>query len=359
MYTTFEDYSTNISLHNVYMIFGEEGLLIDDLISKIQQFISKYPNSTYDYEIIDTDKVSIDKIKDICSSYPLVCDRKFVIIRNFEKLVIGKASKKTSNDFILKNIIENPPSFLNLIITANLEKVKDLKKNLKGKELSESGVLKLKDIKYPFDFIIKNKSWIEFPRVYEKEYPNWVINKVKENSKIINLKAAQLLCLQVRSSLRDLDAEIEKLLLYSKDKNEITEDDIYDLTGTTKEYNVFELQKAIAIKDLNKSITILNKILSNDEQEILIVSVLLKFFINMFKFVDLFSMISDENVLAKEMGMQKWQLSDYLVCKNKYQSYEIDNAIIELTECDFKLKSTNTNTIALLQNSIIRILGNK
>ncbi len=356
MYLELTDFIKNISSKNIYLIFGEEDFLIDDHLLKIQKFIDDYPNSSFDYELVDTDSVPLAKVADICSSYPMICDRKFVIIKNFEKLITGRSSKKNDDNLPLKKIIESPPSFLNLIITAKIDKIKDLKKLLKNKELSDSGLTKLKDAKYPFDYIIKNHNWIEFPKVYENEYPNWIINKVKEFNKSIKPQAAQILSLQVRSSLRDLDSEISKLILYVNNKNEIIEDDIYDLTGATKEYNVFELQKAIANRDLIKSIMILNRILSIDKQEMLIITILMKFFINIFKLSDLIKIAGDESILSKEMGLQKWQLQEYLICVNKYKPEEIEKAIITLTECDFSLKSGSSDSLAILQNSLIQII---
>lgn len=356
MFLDFSEFVKNLDGHHIYLIFGEEDFLIDDHLSKIHGFISEYPNSSYDFESIDTDTTPISKITNICSSYPMICDRKFVLVRNFEKLLTGRASKKNDDNFPLKNILESPPSFLNLIITAKIDKIKDLRKFVKNKELTDLGLGKLKDIKYPFDYIIKNHSWIEFPKIYESDYPIWIVNKIKDYKKTIRPQAAQLLSLQVRSSLRDLDSEIGKLVLYAHNKTEITEDDIYDLTGATKEYNVFELQKAISTRDLSKSITILIKILSIDRQEMLIITILMKFFTNMFKFLDLLKIAGDESILAKEMGLQKWQLQEYQLCAGKYKPEEIEKAIMILTDCDFSLKSGNSDSLAILQNSLIEII---
>lgn len=356
MYLELADFLKNIKSFNIYLIFGEEDFLIDDHFGKINKFIYDYPNSNYDFELIDTDVTSLDRIADICSSYPMICDRKFVVIKNFEKLLTARASKKYESSFPLKKIIESPPDFLNLIITAKIDKIKDLKKLVKNKELTDTGLAKVKEAKYPFDYLIKNHYWIEFPKVYESEYTNWILNKVRDYNKSISQPAAQLLSLQVKSSLRDLDSEISKLVLYVKDKKEISEDDIFDLTGSTKEYNVFELQKSIANRNLNKSITILNKILSVDKQEMLIITILMKFFINMFKFFDLIKIAGDESILAKEMGLQKWQLQEYQSCSKKYKPTDIEFAIIELTECDFNLKSGNSDSLAILQNSLIKII---
>ncbi len=356
MFLDIKDFFANIISKNIYLIFGEEDFLIDEQINKIQNYILKYPNSSYDSELIDTDTVPINKVAEICSTYPLICDRKFVIIKNFEKYLSGRASKKYEENFPLKKIIEDPPKFLNLIIISKIEKIKDLKKYTRNNELTETGISKLKEAKYPLDYIIKNHNWIEFSKIYENDYPNWIINKVKDYDKIIKPKAAQLLSMNVRASLRDLDSEIQKLILYINNKEEISEEDIYNLTGVTKEYNVFELQKSIANRDIKKCILILNKILSIDSQEMLIITILMKFFINMFKFIDLTKIANDENILSKEMGLQKWQLQEYKNCAKNYHPMEIENAIVLLTECDFKLKSANTNSLALLQNTFIEIM---
>ena len=73
----------------------------------------------------------------------------------------------------------------------------------------------------------------------------------------ITNKAAVLLEEHIGNDLSRMANEIDKLSINLKGSKQITEDDIEKYIGISKEYNVFELQAAIAKKDLAKAITII------------------------------------------------------------------------------------------------------
>ena len=58
--------------------------------------------------------------------------------------------------------------------------------------------------------------------------------------------------------LNRLNNEIDKLALNLGSRDTITDDDIETYVGVSKDFNVFELQKAIANSDLYKAFKIIN-----------------------------------------------------------------------------------------------------
>jgi len=355
MYLSTDNFIKNYYKFPIYLIFGEEEFLIEESLNSIINSIN-LRNDNFDLDILDGENSTLNEILQIAQNYPFASTQRTLIVKKFDKLIPSKISKKNDEFNKFLEYLNNPAIFTNLILVANIDKLKDLKKNLQNNQLNEIGLNKLKDLKIPFDKIIKDYYWNEFPKLYESEYPNWIIERFKKEGKNISNDAVQYLAIQCGNSLRELSQEIEKLCIYKIDNSDILLNDVLNVTGSNKEYNVFELQKAIAERNLNKSILILNKLLDSDSQEMLIISVISKFMINAWKFMDLKNIISDENVLAKEMNMQKWQLKDYLLISNNYKVEEIEQAIIKITDTDFKLKSGISNKLALLQNLFFEIL---
>jgi DNA polymerase-3 subunit delta len=74
----------------------------------------------------------------------------------------------------------------------------------------------------------------------------------------INQKALNLLVDHVGNDLSRLENEIEKLAVNLGARKSITEDDIENYIGISKEFNVFELQAAFGKKDFAKAIRIVN-----------------------------------------------------------------------------------------------------
>ena len=94
-------------------------------------------------------------------------------------------------------------------------------------------------------------------KVKDYKLQEWIGEYVKSQGYKINAKAISLLDEHLGNDLNRIVNEIEKLALNLKGKKEITEDDIERYIGISKEYNVFELQAAIAKKDLAKAIKII------------------------------------------------------------------------------------------------------
>ena len=109
-----------------------------------------------------------------------------------------------------------------------------------------------------FTKLLKNRPrYLLRKKVKDYKLQEWIGEYVKSQGYKINAKAISLLDEHLGNDLNRIVNEIEKLALNLKGKKEITEDDIERYIGISKEYNVFELQAAIAKKDLAKAIKII------------------------------------------------------------------------------------------------------
>ena len=94
-------------------------------------------------------------------------------------------------------------------------------------------------------------------KIFESKINDWIIEMVRSKGYTILPKAASLLEEHVGNDLSRLANEIDKLAVNLQQKLQIDETDIEKYIGISKEYNVFELQAAIARKDLPKAISII------------------------------------------------------------------------------------------------------
>jgi DNA polymerase-3 subunit delta len=79
----------------------------------------------------------------------------------------------------------------------------------------------------------------------------------------INQAALLLLVDHIGNDLSRLKNEIEKISVNLNNRKTITEDDIENYVGVSKEFNVFELQDAISQRNLPKAIRIIQYFQSN------------------------------------------------------------------------------------------------
>ena len=79
----------------------------------------------------------------------------------------------------------------------------------------------------------------------------------------INQKALLVLADHIGNDLSRLQNEIDKLAVNLQGRKNITEEDIEKYIGISKEFNVFELQEAIATRNLSKAIRIIQYFKAN------------------------------------------------------------------------------------------------
>ena len=340
----------------VILLFGEEELLIEEAYNKLISSLCKTPESRYDFEIFDGDGSDIMRIIDSCSSFPFIAERRVVAVKNFDKIIEKKLPKKEAEKSPLARYLNEPLSQTILILLSGDNSLNGTAAAMKKFKDKESADKKINSIKFPYNIILKKYGWIEFPRTYESQYPKWVTSRFKSHGKVIAADACELLVAHTNPSLRDLNNEIEKLLLFVQDRNKITKSDVAFISGSSKVYNIFELQKAMGARNLKDSLLILENMLSADSQEILILTMLLRYFVVIWKLIEEAPLASNNYQLAAKVGVNSFFINDYLSAIRNYSPSEIDRAFILLAETEEKLKSTQTDTLYLMQNMLIRIM---
>ncbi len=249
----------------------------------------------------------------------------------------------------------NPSKSTVLVLRASLDNLNGLTNELSRNNAKAEK--KIDSAKFPLNAILRNHYWIEYPKVYESAFPAWVSRRFSSLGKAITREAADLLIAQCKPTLRDLANEAEKVVLYHKDKKEIGIDEINHLVGHTREYNIFELQKAVGERNIRKSFTILSFMLATDRQEMLVITMLTRYFTMLWKLLDESKKTSDPRQLAQAVGLTPYFMSDYLSALKNYSPLELDNAFKFLCEADLSLKSSAGDSLFIMQQMLIKIMG--
>lgn len=330
----------------ILLIFGKEEFLVKEAFQYILKISAPDESAHFNLDILNAEDTDISQLVDICKSFPLMADTRTVGIKNFQKLVKGRTSAKSDKLAPLKKYIENPAPTTRLIIATDDSSLDGLsqKKNKKAP-------------KFPYNLIVDKYQWIEYPKVYENQLSQWVSMRIQKKGKSINKDAADMLIAQTNPSLREINNEIEKLLIYSREKKLISVEDVNFIVGANRNYNVFELQKAIGQKNLQKSLSILENMLAVQSQEIMIVSMLTRYFILLWKMLEEQIRIKDKYELARKIGISPFFLDEYKQAVRNYKPSELNRAISALANADLKLKSSAVSPIVVMQNLIVNIIG--
>lgn len=220
---------------NIYWLEGEEDYYIDRVVDYAEHNILDEAEAGFNLTVFYGKDADWAAVINACKRYPMFAERQVVLLKEAQQM---KDIDK------LESYVENPLSSTIFVVAH------------KTKTLDKRGKL--------YKALKKSAEIFTSEKVKDYKLQEWIGEYVKSQGYKINAKAISLLDEHLGNDLNRIVNEIEKLALNLKskkglptDRQEITEDDIERYIGISKEYNVFELQAAIAKKDLAKAIKII------------------------------------------------------------------------------------------------------
>lgn len=340
----------------VLLLFGDEEFLLNEALSQIESVLIPNEESRYDFEVLDGEDITYDRIADSCLAFPFIADKRVVIVRNFDKVIKKTKSTKNSVNQSFNDYLNNPQLSTILILESKDDTFSGLTADLQSKKNEAKALKKIQSAKFPYNIIFEKYYYIEFSKVSESNFANWIQKRFKAKAKEIEPQAVEFLKTNSNLSLRELDNEIDKIVIYYKDQEKITYNELLNVVGVSKIYNVFELQKAVGARDLTKSIMILQKLLATEKQEVLILTILSRYFLVLWKLTEAKATTSDNYKLAELCGINPYFVNEYKESCNKYNIIEIEQTLVKLTETDEKLKSSSISSLYLLEKLLIEII---
>ena len=195
-------------------------------------------------------------------------------------------------------------------------------------------------------------------KIYDNQLPEFILEYAHEKKITIEDRGVTALCEFVGNDLHRLSNEIDKLLI-AAGGNAITLDQVMNGVGVSKEYNIFELQKAIIRKDTLLANRIVNYFEANTRKNpmIPVVAFLYSFFSKLLSA----SQCSDKSDrgLVSALKISPYAAKDYVSALRNYPTEKIIQAIGSLKEADLKLKGVNSgaaNEGQILRELIFRIV---
>lgn len=341
----------------VLLLFGKETLLLEEFLSLLLEKLVVNDLDRYNLDIRSAMNVDLETVVNIANSYPMMGEKRVVVIKDFEmyfeKKTKSKKGKTDSNDLFAKYIekpqettylvcVGAPKSYLGISsFSNNSDKYKKIEKSLV----------------FPYTKLIQDGSYIEFNQLTGEKLTHWVKNRFLAKEYEVSTKVAELLIIQNNNNLADIANEIEKILLfmYNKDIREVSLEVFNDISGNNSEFNVFDLQNKVLEANLKDSLFYLYVLQKNNKNGLLIVNILSKLFISLLKLTEI-RFEGDKFVNASIVGVSPYFYDKYVSALKHFNEETIILAINLLAEIDYKLKSSSENETYLLEKFLLEIL---
>ena len=321
----------------VYFLQGEEPFYIDQIADYIEKNILSDSEKGFNQTIVYGRDVNVSTILNHARRFPMMAERQVVIVKEAQSVV---DLNKEAGSKMLLSYLENPvPS--TVLVFCHKNKALDKRKAL-GKSIDRLTV----------NLVTK--------KIYEDKLPVWIENFVSKKGLGITHKAVRMLADAIGTNLERVSNEIEKIAINLPAGSQIDEVAVQKYVGISKDYNVFELQKALASKDVVKVSKMVNYFEANTKKNPLIpiVAILFGFYSKLLIAVS--QRDKSPNGIASALKMKPYFAKDYQLAATKYNLSQVINGLHHIRMTDLKSKGVDSSGHVsdgqLLRELVFRLL---
>lgn len=320
----------------VYVLQGEETYYIDLISNYIESNVLTDAERGFNQVIVYGKDVTVSAILTHARRFPMMAERQVVIVKEAQDIV--DLQKEEGAKMLLDYLKRPVPS--TLLVLCHMHKSFDKRKELgkKIEQLTESAT---------------------FKKPKDNELGNFIQEYVAGREFTMDDRAKQVLAEYVGNDLNRLANEIDKVIINTPHGQSITADLVMAHVGISKEYNIFELHKALIRKDHLQANKIVNYFEANTKRNPVIPMV--AFLYSFFSKALIASSSPDrsDSGIATLLKINRYFATDYSVALRYYSGKQIVTTLSLLKQTDLKLKGVDSGDASegqILRELVLRMM---
>lgn len=315
----------NGAVKPIYFLMGEEPYYINKISDYIEKNILEESEKGFNLQVMYGRDVTVDDIVGAAKRYPMMAEKQVIIVKEAQDL--SRSIEK------LVAYANQPQPTTVLVLNYKYKKL-DKRKKL-HKAIAKTGLV------------------FESKKLYDNKVADWIRRVLSGKNYQIAPKAAQMLVDFLGTDLSKIANELDKLMLILPKETIITDVHIEENIGISKDFNNFELLKAIGDKNLVKANRIINYFVNNPKNNptVMTISLLNNFFTKLLLFHGLENKSKD--AVSRALGVNIYFVEDYFFASRNYPMRKVAQLIAILRDADVKSKGVGAN---LSQGDILKEL---
>ena len=315
----------------VYVFAGDEAFFMDQAMDGISEHSLEDHERDFNLTVLygrDTDAATI--ISE-AKRFPMMAERTVVLVKEAQQIKDIEA--------LASYVAQVQPSTV-------------LALALKGKKLDKRKAL--------YKAVQKHEAvYLEFPKLYDNQVPAWVESQARSMGLKMSGKASALLGEYIGADLSRIAHELDKIAAFVGKGGEVTAQTIEERTGISREFNTFELIKAIAAKDSTQAYRIAKSMGQNPKNNPLVVTLSLLF--GNFSKALVYGALTDKNPrnAASVLKISEFALRDVARIAQNYPAPKLLRIVGYLREADRQAKgmgAPHINDSDILNELLFKIL---
>jgi len=238
----------------LYLFHGEEAFLRDYYLGRLKETILPAGLEDFNLHAAKGKECSAEWIGQAVDCLPMMSDRTLVIATDFD--LFGQGEKQRER---LLEILSALPDYCTLVFVYDLLPYKADGRSKLAALLNQKGAV------------------VNFQRQEQGDLTDWICRQFKKAGKTVDTEDARYLIFLCGDLMHDLSSEIGKVAAYA-DHSRVTRADMDAVAIPKVEAVVFQMTDALARKDFDASASVLADLLHSQEAPIMILSVMGKYF---------------------------------------------------------------------------------
>jgi DNA polymerase-3 subunit delta len=155
-----------------------------------------------------------------------------------------------------------------------------------------------------------------------------------------------------------LEDQLEKICVFLNKEKEISLESIKQVSSELKQFNIFDLQNAIGLKDKAKALTVANNLLDNGAEPTFIITMLTRYFTGLAKITELQTKKTPVQEAARIVGTHHFYYPQYVKARNLFSDQKLVEVFRALLKADMSVKTTSADDKTIITLLIAEILHN-
>jgi DNA polymerase III subunit delta len=316
----------------LYFLHGEEDYFIDTLADYIEANALPEDQRAFNQSVVYGRDVTAGQIRDMAGRLPMMAPRQVIIVREAQDV----------RDLSALEAYVTRPVPTTLLVLCH-----------KHRKLDGRGTLH-KKLQEPSTVYFESK------KLYDEKIPDWIRGWLKDEGYDITPEALALAHEYLGNQLSTITGQLQKVMIGLEKGSTIEVEVIRRGVGISRDYNVFELQKALGQRQIERVYHILDQMIRDlgSNPPAMVIPSLGQYFIRIYTLHQMHGAKEDE--MARAIGIPPFLLRDYRPVMRLFQPSQLEHILGLLHEADLKSKGLGMRSTGggeLLRELIHRILA--
>jgi DNA polymerase-3 subunit delta len=315
-------------VHPVYLLYGPEEYLIRQALSQLKKRVLNPETLAFNFAAFSGASASVGNILQALGTLPLLSSYRLVLVEQVQDMTAEDRST-------LVSYLNQPhPSSSLVLVASDLDRRTGFYRSLKEKACV-----------------------VDFPRLKGYGLARWAEHYVKSGGFRITSATLKRVIELVGSDLQALASEFDKLMLYSRGEDTISDEAVDNLVHKSRQHGIFELTDAVGRQDLPAALKTTGNLIESGEPPLVIVTMLARHMRQVLMAKELLDQGRKLNDISRRAKIPGFLMEEFVRQTRRFDPALARKMYHQLAKADLRLKSSGTQPRLVLESLIYSLAG--